>query len=41
MSSGPPKVAMVLTNRSSVTGRYALLGAAGALQRRCGTVTHL
>lgn len=37
---GDPRVRSLLS-LMAVTGPYAMLGAAGALQRRCGTVTHM
>lgn len=40
LQRGDPRVRSLLS-LMAVTGPYAMLGAAGALQRRCGTVTHM
>lgn len=40
LKRGDPKIRSLLS-LMAVTGPYAVLGAAGALQRLCGTVTHL
>lgn len=40
LKRGDPRVRSLLS-LMAVTGPYAMLGAAGALQRRCGTVTHM
>lgn len=40
LKRGDPKVRSLLS-LMAVTGPYAMLGAAGALQRRRGTATHL
>jgi hypothetical protein len=40
LKRGDPKIRSLLS-LMAVTGPYAMLGAAGALARRCGTATHL
>jgi hypothetical protein len=40
LKRGDPKIRS-LVSLMAVTGPYAMLGVAGALQRRCGTVIHM